>query len=139
VVLQHDDGGYHTLYRLRLDGHYGAFDPRYGYYLIDRDAPDARILDWAEIHDNIARNKTYRNRSQPFFEYFGVEWQRAQLIQPSYYLTEDAWKSAGAPKETVFGNRQFKPGTRFPTAIFPVPLDDRAAQLKSCRESACPA
>jgi hypothetical protein len=51
VVLQHEDGGYHTLYRLRLDGHYGAFDPRYGYYLIESDAPDARILDWAEIHD----------------------------------------------------------------------------------------
>ncbi len=113
VVLQHEDGGYHTLYRLRLDGHYGAFDPRYGYYLIDRDAPDARVLDWPDIHDNLLKNKTYRNRSAPFFEYFGVEWQRAQLIQPAYYATEDAWKSAGAPKETVFGNRQYVPGTRF--------------------------
>ena len=113
VVLQHEDGGYHTLYRLRLDGNYGAFDPRYGYYLIDHDAPDARVLDWADIHDNLAKNKTYRNRSTPFFEYFGVEWQRAHLIQPAYFATEDAWKSAGAPKETVFGNRQYVPGTRF--------------------------
>lgn len=113
VVLQHEDGGYHTLYRMRLDGHYGAFDPRYGYYLIDHDAPDARILDWPEIHDNIAKNKAYRYRSAPFFEYFGMEWQRAQLIQPVYYETEDKWNAAGKPKETVFGNRQYQPGTRF--------------------------
>jgi hypothetical protein len=113
VVLQHQDGGYHTLYRLRLDGHYSAFDPRYGYYLIDRDTPDARILDWSEIHNNITKNKIYRNRSEPFFEYFGLEWQRAQLIRPAYYSTEEAWRAAGAPKETVFGNRQYAPGTRF--------------------------
>src|SRR5579862_2070122 len=113
VVLQHADGGYHTMYRLRLDGHYAAFDPRYGYYLIDHDSPNARILDWPEIHDNIAKNKTYGNRSAPFFEYFGLEWQRAQLIQPAYYDTEEKWIAAGKPKETVFGNRQYEPGTRF--------------------------
>jgi len=113
VVLQHEDGGYHTLYRLRLDGHYGAFDPRYGYYLIESDSPEARILDWPEIHGNLLKNQTYRNRSAPFFEYFGVEWQRAQLIRPAYYATEEAWIAAGKPKETVFGNRQYKPGTRF--------------------------
>ena len=59
------------------------------------------------------KNKTYRNRSGPFFEYFGLEWQRAQLIRPAYYSTEEAWRTAGAPKETVFGNRQYAPGTRF--------------------------
>ena len=47
AITQHDDGGYHTMYRLRMDGRYGAFDPRYGYYLVERDAPDARVLDWA--------------------------------------------------------------------------------------------
>jgi hypothetical protein len=113
VVLQHEDGGYHTLYRLRLDGHYGAFDPRYGYYLIERDSPDARILDWSEIHDNVLKNRNYRHRSAPFFEYFGLEWQRAQLIRPAYYATEEAWIAAGKPKETVFGNRQYTPGKRF--------------------------
>jgi len=113
VVLQHEDGGYHTLYRLRLDGHYGAFDPRYGYYLIERDSPDARILDWPEVHENILKNKSYRNRSAPFFEYFGLEWQRAQLIRPAYYATEEAWIAAGKPKETAFGNRQYRPGSHF--------------------------
>ena len=113
VVLQHADGGYHTMYRLRLDERYAAFDPRYGYYLIDRDSPDARILDWAEIHGNILKNQGYRNRSAPFFEYFGVEWERAQLIQPAYYASEEAWIAAGRPRETVFGNRQYRPGTRF--------------------------
>ena len=29
VVVQHHDGGYHTMYRLRLDGRFGAFDARY--------------------------------------------------------------------------------------------------------------
>ena len=28
VITQHAGGGYHTMYRLRLDGRYGAFDPR---------------------------------------------------------------------------------------------------------------
>ena len=79
VITQHEDGGYHTMFRLRLDGHYGAFDARYGYYLIDRDAPDARVLDWAEVgvDENILRNKTFRNRCRPFFEIAGIEWERA--------------------------------------------------------------
>ncbi|MFN7995036.1 MAG: hypothetical protein U0Q18_15620 [Bryobacteraceae bacterium] len=118
VVLQHDDGGYHTLYRLRLDGHYGAFDPRYGYYVVDRDAPDARILDWEEVHANLLKNRGYRYRSTPFFEYFGVEWERAQLIKPAYYPSEQAWTDAGSPRETVFGNRQYVPGTRFHSMDF---------------------
>jgi hypothetical protein len=45
VCVQHADGGYHTMYRLRLDGRFAAFDARYGYYLIDRDTDDARVLD----------------------------------------------------------------------------------------------
>lgn len=115
VVVQHDNGGYHTMYRLRLDGQWGAFDPRYGYYLIDHDAPDARILDWAGIGDdgNIRKNQTYRNRSQPFFEFFGLEWERAFLINPRYYPDEPSWVAAGQPVECVFGNRQYEPGTPF--------------------------
>jgi hypothetical protein len=115
VVVQHDNGGYHTMYRLRLDGHWGAFDPRYGYYLIDHDAPDARILDWADVGDDdkIRRNQTYRNRSQPFFEFFGLEWERAFLINPRYYPDEPSWIAAGQPVECVFGNRQYERGTPF--------------------------
>jgi hypothetical protein len=115
VVVQHDNGGFHTMYRLRLDGHWGAFDPRYGYYLIDHDAPGARILDWAEVgdDDNIRRNQTYRNRSEPFFEFFGLEWERAFLINPRYYADEPAWVAAGKPVECVLGNRQYQPGTPF--------------------------
>src|SRR5579862_8432538 len=113
VVLQHADGGYHTMYRLRLDGRYSAFDPRYGYYLIESDSATARILDWSEINGHILPNQAYRNRSRPFFEYFGPEWKRALLIQPAYYATEDDWLRAGSPKETAFGNRQYVTGTRF--------------------------
>lgn len=123
VCVQHDDGGFHTMYRLRLDGRYGAFDPRYGYYLVDRDAPDARVLDWAGVgvDENILRNKTYRYRSRPYFEIFGREWERALLIQPAYFESEDAWRKAGAPKEHVFGNSQYRMGTRLHDMSFRLP------------------
>lgn len=106
VITQHDDGGFHTMYRLRLDGSYGAFDPRYGYYLIAEDSPTARILDWPEVgvDENFLRNKTYKNRSTPFFEIGRVEWERALLLNPVYFESQDAWQAAGAPKESVFGD-----------------------------------
>ena len=43
VICMHENGGFHTMHRLRMDGHFGAFDARYGYYLLEKDAPDARI------------------------------------------------------------------------------------------------
>lgn len=123
VCVQHENGGYHTMYRLRLDGHYGAFDPRYGYYLVDRDSEDARVLDWAGAgdDDNILRNRAYRHRSTPFFEYFGVEWERALLLQPVYYPAEEAWVDAKRPVEAVFGNRMYQPGTRYHDMDFELP------------------
>ena len=123
VITQHPDGGYHTMYRLKLDGHYGAFDARYGYYLIERDAPDARILDWAEVgvDENILKNKGYKHRSQPFFEYFGKEWDRALAIEPKYFQTEDDWTKAGSPKENVFGNGQYVMGTPLHDMNFQLP------------------
>jgi hypothetical protein len=123
VITQHHDGGYHTMYRLKLDGHYGAFDARYGYYLIDRDSPDARILDWAEVgvDENILKNKSYKFRSQPFFEYFGREWDRALALEPNYFRTEDDWVKAGSPKENVFGNGQYTMGTPLHDMNFQLP------------------
>jgi hypothetical protein len=123
VVVQHDDGGYHTMFRLRMDGRHGAFDPRYGYYLIERDAPDARILDWAELgrDGNFQRNRGYRHRCRPFFEISGIEWQRALLLHPAYFDTEDAWRAAGAPKEHVFGNGQYVLGTPLHDMQFSLP------------------
>ncbi|MBI4890636.1 MAG: hypothetical protein HY821_08415 [Acidobacteria bacterium] len=115
VITQHDDGGYHTMYRLRMDGGHGAFDPRYGYYLVEKDAPDARILDWKEVGDDaqFLKNKGYANRSKPYFEIWGVEWERALLLQPGWFDSEAQWRAAGAPKETVFGDSQYKMGTKF--------------------------
>ncbi|MCX6623969.1 MAG: hypothetical protein NTY38_23490, partial [Acidobacteria bacterium] len=123
VVVQHPEGGYHTMYRLRLDGHYGAFDPRYGYYLIDRDAPDARVLDWAEVgvDANIMKNLEYKHRSRPYFEITGIEWKRALDLQPGFFDSEKAWHAAGAPKETVFENSQYQMGTRFHDMAFRLP------------------
>ncbi len=115
VVVQHADRGYHTMYRLRLDGRFAAFDARYGYYLIEENRSGARILDWAEVgeNQNILKNKSFRDRSQPFFEYFGREWERALLIEPFYYESEEDWVKAGSPVECVFGNGQYEMGTRF--------------------------
>lgn len=113
VITQHDDGGYHTMYRLRMDGRYGAFDPRYGYYLIERDAPDARVLDWPEVHGRFEVNRGYRHRSKPYFEIQGREWDRALLVQPAWFASEAAWRAAGAPVENVFGNGRYQMGTKF--------------------------
>src|ERR1019366_5296417 len=111
VCVQHGDGGYHTMFRLRLDGRYAAFDPRYGYYLIERDAPDARILDWAELNGKFDANRGYRYRARPFFEIAGTEWDRALQLHPAYFESEEAWRTAKAPAEHVFGNGSYRMGT----------------------------
>lgn len=123
VVVQHAEGGYHTMYRLKLDGRYGAFDARYGYYLINRDAPDASVLDWADVgvNENILRNKAFKHRSQPFFEYFGKEWERALAVEPRYFETEEDWVKAGSPSECVFGNGQYVMGTQLHDMNFQLP------------------
>jgi pimeloyl-ACP methyl ester carboxylesterase len=118
VCVQHDDGGYHTMFRLRLDGRYAAFDPRYGYYLIDRDAAGARILDWAELNGKFEINRAYKHRARPFFEVGGKEWERALLLHPAYYESENAWRAAGAPKEHVFGDGKYKMGTVYHDMTF---------------------
>jgi hypothetical protein len=127
VVVQHDNGGYHTMYRLNLNGRWAAFDPRYGYYLIDRDAKDARILDWSEVgaNHNVRKNRAYHNRSAPFFEFFGLEWERAQLIHPGFFSSEREWRAAGAPKETVFGDPAFEPGRQYHNMDFELPRHAR--------------
>ena len=123
VITMHDNGGFHTMYRLRLDGNYSAFDARYGYYLLEKDEPGARILDWREVGDdaNILRNKTFRHRSRPFFEFFGPEWERALAVKECYYPDEAAWVAAGRPVECVFGNGMYETGTRYHNMNFRLP------------------
>jgi hypothetical protein len=123
VVVENAGGGFHTMYRLRLDGRYGAFDPRYGYYLVEEDAPGARVLDWAEVggDENFHRNRTFAHRSRPFFEVFGTEWKRALALRPVYFESEPAWRKAGAPAESVFGNSQYRMGTAFHDMNFRLP------------------
>ena len=123
VCVMHDNGGFHTMYRLRLDGRWGAFDPRYGYYLVDRDEPGAAILDWDRVGDDkrILSNRGYRHRSGPFFEFFGAEWDRALLLKPVYFRDEAMWIAAGKPAESVFGNRQYEMGARYHDMDFELP------------------
>lgn len=120
VVVQHENGGYHTMYRLRLDGRWGAFDPRYGYYLVEQDKENAAVLDWDQVGDNarILANRNYRHRSAPFFEFFGLEWERALLVEPAYHATERDWVKAGRPIEHVFGNGMYRMGTRYHSMDF---------------------
>jgi len=121
VCVQHDNGDFRTMYRLRLDGRHAAFDARYGYYLIDRDAPDARVLDWAELHGKFVENRAYRCRCRPFFEILGLEWERALLLKPVYFETQEAWEKAGAPKESVFGDSKYEMGTQLHEMSFRMP------------------
>lgn len=123
VCVQNPGGGFHTMYRLRLDGNYGAFDPRYGYYLVAEDTPGARVLDWAEAGEDerIHRNREFQHRSRPFFEVFGREWTRALGLRPVYFESEAAWRRAGAPEQSVFGDSHYRIGTRFHDMNFRLP------------------
>jgi hypothetical protein len=123
VVVRNDGGGFHTMYRLRLDGNYGAFDPRYGYYLIERDTQDARVLDWREVGDdaNILMTKTFQHRSRPFFEYFGREWERALKLRPAFFASQKEWEAAGQPDGSVFGDSHYRIGTEFHDMSFRLP------------------
>jgi hypothetical protein len=88
---------FHTVYRVRLDGNYGAFDPRFGIYLLDHDSPDGRVLDWPEVGDdaNILRNERYVNRCQPFFEYPVTERPYTMALEKTYFDSEKQWEAAG--------------------------------------------
>ena len=127
VIVQHEDGGYHTMCRLKLDGHYAAFDARYGYYLIEKDEPGARILDWPEagVDENILRNKSFQFRSRPFFEFFGREWERALLLQSQFYNSEEEWIENGKPVESVFSDPKYEMGTLFHDMNFRLPKGTR--------------
>ena len=72
-MVQNEGGGYHTKYRLRLDGNYGAFDPRYGYYLIDRDDGTSRTQELLlvrinDVMEHIARVMNHARRLESTIE-----------------------------------------------------------------------
>jgi len=114
VIVMHDNGGYHTMYRLRMDGRFGAFDARYCYYLLERDAPDSPILDWEAVgkDENVLANLRYKNRCRPFIEYPQHEFERVLWLKNKpLFQSEDAWRAAGAEPEVVFRDRQYRLGT----------------------------
>ncbi|MFH1069856.1 MAG: hypothetical protein V1794_09600 [Candidatus Glassbacteria bacterium] len=124
VIVMHEDGGYHTMYRLRMDGHWGAFDARYSYYLLEKDSPEARILDWDGIGDdrNILTNLKFENRARPFFEFPRKEFERALWVKPKpVFPSERAWRAAGTEPEVVFVDRKYKMGARFHDMRFSLP------------------
>ncbi|MEA1997270.1 MAG: hypothetical protein U9N45_06500, partial [Gemmatimonadota bacterium] len=114
VNVGNPGGGYHTMLRLRLDGNYGAFDPLYGYYLIDRDdSVNMRILDWAEVgvDSNVTRNAKFVNRCKPFFEI--PSWNKSTVLgyEPVYWEEETDWAAAGSPIKQVFSSPKHETGT----------------------------
>jgi len=115
VCRMNDKGGYHTMYRVRLDGRFGAFDPRFGYYLIDRDSPEARVLDWAEVGDdkNFERNEKFSHRCRPFFEYAVTEKAGSLALEPVFFESEPEWIAAGKKPYQVFNNQRYLMGTAY--------------------------
>ena len=124
VICMHDNGGFHTMHRLRMDGRYGAFDARYGYYLIEKDSPDARILDWEEVGNdaNVWANMKYKNRVKPFVEFPQHEFERVLWLENKpIFKDQTAWEAAGSPPEVVFRDRVYKMGTHFHDMNFILP------------------
>lgn len=124
VICMHENGGFHTMYRLRMDGHFGAFDARYGYYLLEKDTPDARILDWEGVGDdrNVWANMKYTNRCRPFIEFPQKELERVLWVKPKkVFESEAAWRAAGTEPEAVFRNRHYRMGTKFHDMRFSLP------------------
>jgi len=116
VICMHENQGYHTMHRLRMDGYFGAFDARYGYYLLEKDAPDARILDWdgVGVDENVWANMTYENRARPFVEFPQKEFDRVLWVKPKkVFESQSAWEAAGREPEVVFRDRKYKMGTKF--------------------------
>ena len=116
VICMHDNGGFHTMHRLRMDGYFGAFDARYGYYLLESDSPDARILDWDGVgnDDNVWANMRYENRARPFVEFPQKEFDRVLWVKPKkIFEDQEAWEAAGREPEVVFRDRKYKMGTKF--------------------------
>jgi hypothetical protein len=116
VICMHENGGFHTMHRLRMDGYFGAFDARYGYYLLEKDAPDARILDWdgVGVDANVFANMTYENRARPFVEFPQKEFDRVLWVKPKkVFESQAAWEAAGREPEVVFRDRKYKMGTKF--------------------------
>jgi hypothetical protein len=124
VICMHESGGYHTMYRLNIDGKPGAFDARYGYYLIEKDTPDARILDWdgVGVDKNVWDNMHYKNRCKPFVEFPQHELERLFWLKPKpVFKTETAWREAGGEPEVVFLDPRYKLGTRYHDMKFNMP------------------
>ncbi|MEA2063475.1 MAG: hypothetical protein U9P14_07255, partial [Gemmatimonadota bacterium] len=112
--MRNPSGGYHTMFRLRLDGNYGAFDALYGYYFIDHDSPDARILDWSEVggDSNLYQNQGFENRCRPFFELLDYK-ASAKRYEAVYWDKETDWVVAGSLKNQVFASPMHQIGTRY--------------------------
>ncbi|MBN2289409.1 MAG: hypothetical protein JXQ83_08765 [Candidatus Glassbacteria bacterium] len=115
VCRMNERGGYHTMYRVRLDGSYGAFDPRFGFYLLDRDSPDARVLDWAGVGDDrsFERNEKFRNRCRPFFEYAVTEKAGSLALDTVFFESEPEWIAAGKKPWQVFNDPYHLMGTAY--------------------------
>lgn len=113
-TLMNDGEGYHTLARIRLDGSYGGFDLRAGYYLVDRDSPDARVLDWGEVgQKSLIRNEAFRNRCRPFFEFAVKEKAWARDMRPEFFQSQQEWVDAGMKPDQAFNVPRHRMGTPY--------------------------
>jgi len=115
VCCRSHTGGYHTMYRLLLDGAYGAFDARFAFYLLDRDSPDARVLDWREVgrDENVIRNEKFVNRQPIYWENPGKHRPYILRIKEAFWNSEAEWASAGRPIYEMFASPMYNMGTAY--------------------------
>lgn len=115
VCCKNEKGGYHTMYRLRADGSYQAYDARFAFYLLEKDSPDARVLDWHEVgvDSNVTMNERFTNRQPVFWENPTAHREYIIKIEPTYWELESEWSAAGKPAYQMFANPKHKFGTRY--------------------------
>ncbi len=108
-------GGYHTMYRLLIDGRYGAFDARFAFYLLDRDSPDARVLDWHEVgkDENVTKNEKFKNRQPIYWENPIKHRPYILRIKEAYWNSQEDWTAAGKPIYEMFASPKHRMGTAY--------------------------
>ena len=113
---------------------YGGFDPRFGFYLLEKDSPGARILDWDEIgvDENIEKNRSFANRCGPFFEYPSTELEHTMKLQPGVLFdTEKEWIAAGKETYQSFVDPKYTMGTPLHDMSWSIPRGTRMVRYWS--------
>ena len=114
--VQHEDGGYHTMYRLRWTAATALSTRATATILWSATSPARACWTGARSASTrtssaIALTATAAARSS---RSSALEWERALLLNPGWFDSEQQWQDAGAPKEYVFGEQPIPDGHALP-------------------------